>query len=773
MADTLESLEIEVKHSSANAANDIYEVTESIRQMGKALSSVLPQVKTFSHSLKDIAKAKSSSSWGTKQQSNLETPDVSGVQSLLDSLDGSDVDRVTQVLATMYGDLDNIVHVFGDIGRAAREGFGILGSVISPVVSAIRTATSAVMRFAASLARIASNGIKAAIKGIASSVSGLKERLSKSAPALQNFLSSLKRIAFYRFIRSVIKSITEAFSEGLKNAYEFSKGIDGESHRFAVAMDSMKTASSSMKNQLGAAFIGLLTAIAPIINTIISLVTKLANAISQLFAAFTGGTYLKAADVPQQWGEAAGGAAKTAKEWKNQLMGFDEINKLEAPGDGGGGGSGGTDPMSMFEDSPISEKIKAFVDDLKAAIAAGDWQGAGELLGGKINELLPTKAQWGEWGNKLGYGLNGAIQTLYYMLKTIDFTKIGQGIATFLNNAIEQVDFSVLGRLLVRKITAALDFLLGFLGELDWGLIGNSIFNFLIGALSEANEWLESKDWEQIGQNFFNKFKELIENINFEELARAFFTFLGLAFGAISQLLDEFFESAWQTIKDYFKGKMEEAGGDAWEGFKKGITDAIKEVSSWVSTNMIDPFVNAVKTSLGIHSPSTVFESIGKDVVAGFKSGFDTKWQEFRSSVESLVDSLVNFVQNAVSQIGGLLSGIGGRIGGFIGGLSFDGISGLFASGGFPEEGQLFIAREAGAEMVGSIGGRTAVATNADIVAAIEGGVYRAMNAAMGSGGGKQTEFVFNLNGREFARAIYNDQNDVQREHGVSYLANA
>ena len=50
----------------------------------------------------------------------------------------------------------------------------------------------------------------------------------------------------------------------------------------------------------------------------------------------------------------------------------------------------------------------------------------------------------------------------------------------------------------------------------------------------------------------------------------------------------------------------------------------------------------------------------------------------------------------------------------------------LFASGGFPETGQMFIAREAGAEMVGSIGRRTAVANNDQIVAGIAGGVAEA-----------------------------------------------
>ena len=49
-----------------------------------------------------------------------------------------------------------------------------------------------------------------------------------------------------------------------------------------------------------------------------------------------------------------------------------------------------------------------------------------------------------------------------------------------------------------------------------------------------------------------------------------------------------------------------------------------------------------------------------------------------------------------------------------------------YAQGGWPELGQLFIANEAGPELVGTIGGNTAVANNDDIVQGIQGGVERA-----------------------------------------------
>ena len=59
-----------------------------------------------------------------------------------------------------------------------------------------------------------------------------------------------------------------------------------------------------------------------------------------------------------------------------------------------------------------------------------------------------------------------------------------------------------------------------------------------------------------------------------------------------------------------------------------------------------------------------------------------------------------------------------------------------YADGGFPDAGQLFVAREAGAEMVGSINGKTAVANNDQIVQGIKSGVYEGVLSAMRSSGG-------------------------------------
>lgn len=61
-----------------------------------------------------------------------------------------------------------------------------------------------------------------------------------------------------------------------------------------------------------------------------------------------------------------------------------------------------------------------------------------------------------------------------------------------------------------------------------------------------------------------------------------------------------------------------------------------------------------------------------------------------------------------------------------------------YATGGFPSVGEAFIARENGPELVGTIGNRTAVANNDQIVESVSRGVYQAVTTAMGSSRGDQ-----------------------------------
>ena len=94
------------------------------------------------------------------------------------------------------------------------------------------------------------------------------------------------------------------------------------------------------------------------------------------------------------------------------------------------------------------------------------------------------------------------------------------------------------------------------------------------------------------------------------------------------------------------------------------------------------------------------------------------------------------------------------------------------ASGGIVNEGQMFIAREAGPELVGSIGNKTAVANNDQIISGIEGGVYRAMMAAnANNSGGNQTIRIINeIDGDVVGEKVIQYHNGKVIQTGVSPL---
>ncbi len=105
-----------------------------------------------------------------------------------------------------------------------------------------------------------------------------------------------------------------------------------------------------------------------------------------------------------------------------------------------------------------------------------------------------------------------------------------------------------------------------------------------------------------------------------------------------------------------------------------------------------------------------------------------------------------------------------------IGNFGFD--IDLRAGGGFPDTGQMFIAREAGPELVGRIGRRTAVANNDQIVQGIASAVRSAMAGANNPNGGGTTRITVQnvLNGKAIGESVIEYHNGKVKQTGHSPL---
>ena len=196
-------------------------------------------------------------------------------------------------------------------------------------------------------------------------------------------------------------------------------------------------------------------------------------------------------------------------------------------------------------------------------------------------------------------------------------------------------------------------------------------------------------------------------------------------------------DTTWTNIKNRFItwGEEIETG---WNNFKNTFK------TGWCA------FWNSI---------GNFFIDIGNGIVSGFESAVN--W------IIKGLNHLVNAYNNVVSKIPGIGSIITVSN---IRTVSFGRVPRLyvpqFNQGGFPNMGQLFVAREAGAELVGGLGRKAAVMNNDQIVDSVSQGVYEAVVAAMPKSNEQPLEVKVYLDGKEITKKV----EKVQRERGTTLL---
>ena len=210
----------------------------------------------------------------------------------------------------------------------------------------------------------------------------------------------------------------------------------------------------------------------------------------------------------------------------------------------------------------------------------------------------------------------------------------------------------------------------------------------------------------------------------------------------------------------------------AFDAGAKQVGESSDHISFWSS--LWDSIKNFVKDAFGIHSPSTVFTEFGENTIQGFWNGAKNIWQDMETWWSNL--ELPSFkvkkphIEWTTKDLPAsdwkykILSALG--IPTQIPKLNVE----WYASGGTNiPSGQLFVAREAGAEMVGAIGRKTTVANNQQIVDGIYKGVYQAMRDAGGNNGGQRI-VVMLPNGDVLGETFVDWHNGVVKQTGNTPL---
>lgn len=576
---------------------------------------------------------------------------------------------------------------------------------------------------------------------------------------------------------------------------------------------------------IGNLFIPILTKVLPIAIAVADGLRQIISAIAGLF-----GVTLNTPDWNASIGNATSGtediadnmgsAVESAKELKRYLAPFDELNVLPDQSSGSGGSGSGTGLGTGSGDLGID--LPGY-DFLKNAVTTqiDEWKKKLEPLVsfvkkniGEILELITTiGAAILAWKFSVGF-LNGieALKALSGKELSMPLTIVAGGILTATGfkiefSGIKDAIEKGLNSLNFGEIIAG-----GLLGTAGMGVLGKGIVSFIttafkgkavanaianggklistgligaaIGAIVAGVPMFVTGVYDAI-TNGLNTLNGLLIPAGTAFVGAGIGAMIGAIGGPLGALIGLVVGAVvdlgiaiaqhWDEIK--------ETTVNAWNSVKEKTIEVWNGIKDWLSTawNSIKTTASSVWSSVSttVSNTWTTIKTNASKFMSNLLDTFKTKFDKLKQTITdaiSRIKSAFNFDWHLPSlelpHISVTYSDAPWALARFFGIYSIPHLSvDWYANGGFPDAGQLFIANEAGPEMVGSIGGKTAVANNDQIVEAIAQGVFRAVTEAMnGNSGNRKQEVVIYLDGKAMARRLYPYNQEVAREHGGSFI---
>lgn len=402
----------------------------------------------------------------------------------------------------------------------------------------------------------------------------------------------------------------------------------------------------------------------------------------------------------------------------------------------------------------MARKTLIIPDLIIGALAGLDWRLIGQsvdrYISGSINEytMWLESVDWGQIGKSL-------FDALYNLIASINWLDLIMSLAHFVSEATYKSAELIVG-FLWAPFEKAYKYITGE-SEVSAGDIVDGLWSGIKKALSNVVQKLKTN----LVDPFINAFKSLFGIASPSTVMEEQGTFLidGL-FKGISETwpkIKTFFADSLANLKRDLESKWDEMKRDAsykwseiksdlslkWEGIKTaadekfgGVKDTIHNVWSELTretdTDWSD-ISNFLSTTWGLINANA------GDIFSQVRETIGDIWSDIRDDFEDIANGIIDILNWVIDGFNNLMY------------IDFDGFSIMgqeivpsfsvqlaelpnipyLAGGGVVDSGQLFIARENGAEMVGRIGSQTGVANNDQIEAGIAMGVSAANEAVV------------------------------------------
>lgn len=571
---------------------------------------------------------------------------------------------------------------------------------------------------------------------------GLKISLEKATEAQKSYLRYLTMV-------------DQAKAQGIIGTY--AKELD-------TAEGVMRTyaqQTKSLAQAFGSLFLPVLIKIMPYVQAFVKLLEDAVHRLASLL-----GIEIQKVDFSNYEsgvsgvGDAADSATESVKKLKNATLGIDELNVISPQQNAGAGAAGaGFDslPIDSIWDQALLDGINTQVDELKGKLE-NVFEIVFKIAGGFALWKLSAFLVSADGVSKAIGAISTAVGKVLGAI-SLSGVALGPALAVFvlitstlkvLFERWEDIKTSVSTALAELGISDRIDAIkekLNILAEkLGWT---NGFWQGLKDAVGFCMDFIGGAVITVIGGTLIGVFDAAVSAID-------------MVIGVFSGFAD--------FISGIFSGDISKA--------VQGIQGVWSSLVTGTLT-LIGNLVTGICVGIG-NLGATLFDSLFP--------GFGEKWKGFWNglggfvagvinSIISAVESGINFCISALNtlrwEFPEWIPGVGGKSFGFnlshvtLSRVSFDKVD-AFANGGFPDMGQLFVAREAGPELVGRVGNRSAVVNNDQIVAGVSDGVYRAVSAAFSENQGGQQPFVIQLDGK----AIYNSVKKTEASMGRPIMGN-
>lgn len=482
------------------------------------------------------------------------------------------------------------------------------------------------------------------------SVGDMDEPVKKATKENNTFLAqlvrSVKNITFYRIVRGVIKSITNAAKESANAMAIWSEQFDtGATGAIASFNDNISSIASNLlfaRNAIMAAVEPIISALTPAFNMLASAIANAFNVLSHFLSALTGRSfYNKAIKNNVNYANSLKSGSKAQKAF---LAGFDELEVVQSSQGGGAGATLGVDPSAMWERAEVESNMNDLVEPFRAALdrMRAIWDEHSEGLKSAASNLwqsignLAKMADTSFFDNFFGEGRIGALlfnDALTLLEDTMNDLSIviNNIIAPFASGFIQ--GFSDAATVIYKFIREAL------------GPVYDKIQD-IFGFIDEHGDTI-SKISEKIGY-VAGVIAAVIAAIAAAKVAISAVTVVigvltnpvGLVITAIAALIaifvklyDEneefrnFVDGIIQWAQEIIPGIIQGIQ-DAWAGFKQWWKEKWNSVIDWF------------KDIFGIHSPSTVFKGFGENIVQGLTNGINGFIEKVRSAIRKVKEAL-------------------------------------------------------------------------------------------------------------------------------------